>query len=82
VAANGMGEVGDRPGPIVPHTCICLYRIAFYHKLLPQFDLYMYFYLRSTALKKELRKFLIKAYMRESDNISDAFHKMLLLTAD
>jgi hypothetical protein len=26
VAAKGAGELGDGPGPRVPHTCTCVYR--------------------------------------------------------
>jgi hypothetical protein len=56
--AQGLAPVGVSHAS---HLCMYVLELPFLLILLPQFALYMYFYLRPTTMKKELRKFLIKA---------------------
>jgi hypothetical protein len=79
-AAKGVGEVGDGPGPRVPHTCTCMYRncLSLYCCCsLP----YIRVLLSETNNNEEgVEKVFNKRVWTVNDKFVNAFHRMLLLT--
>jgi hypothetical protein len=78
---RGVGEVGDGPGPRVPHTCTCI-GIALSPYIVAVVCLIHVHFSETDNNKKEIEKVFDKSQQRVNDNFLNAFHTMLLLTVD
>jgi hypothetical protein len=82
VAAKGVVEVGDGPGPRVPHTCTLCVGIAFSPYIVTVVCLIHVLLSETDNNEEGIEEVVDISLWRVNDNFFIVFHKMLLLTVD